>query len=1447
MSGNADAARTINSVTLNGAGSITVLAGDTVSATLNVTTDALGATANPTRWRTSGWLISATPPGTLACENTSNHNAAGTYNETMNITAPGGAGTYSAYFVAYEDNGCSVGASSVYTLSNAVTVVDSELTINSATVDGAATTTVAAGAPVAVSYSFTVVGGGEEVEGTRWRIATTPPGSSTCANSAPDSPNNTDGVFTTGFPATAPVTPGTYNLYLLANSADNCGGASSAVFVLNNAVVVQPPVPTVVSISRVTASPSAAASVAWTVTFSQSVSGVDATDFSLAAVGVTGTGITSVAGSGTTWTVTANSGAGSGSLGLNLVDNNSIVAGGVQLGGPVAGDGDFTGEVYVIDKGAPSVLSLARANASPTNAASVSWTVTFSESVSGVDAADFSLVQGGGMVGAAITGVVGAGSVWTVSASTGNLVGTLGLNLVDDDSIVDGGANPLGGVGAGNGSLTGEVYVIDGCPPPSNLPGGLTVTCVCDNFTRATLNPSTIFGANWTATASDTTGVLPRIANSGYLRLTENTGNNAKAVTVPGIFPAAGNYISVEFRHYAYKTGGATGADGIAVTLSDYAVPPQPGAFGGSLGYAQRTGVVGFAGGWLGVALDEYGNFSNPTEGRLGGSGFFPQSVTARASGSGMSDYRYLGHAVVGNVDNTSSATPARGFLYQVVVDARNNTTGSGPTGVQVNRDTGSGYGALLSFPNIFTTATGLGFTQAVVPNNWQISFTGSTGGSTNTHEIGALKICAQTVFPPTGGVAANFNVIDESYGNSTLNALQGHLITKLAATPFAVKVAALRDTNSDGVADGIQTAYVISGSKTVRVELLDDSATGTSCNSSAAACSACSKPVVAAQSMSFAAADAGFKQSANFTIGGAYSRLIARVCEGASCPGAGAVGCSVDAFAVRPSAFTQVSSSASNSLNSGTPVFKAGTDTFTLTARANAPEYKGKPKIEATAVAARDTALASGLVGNLTPVVAPAEAANVFPSNSGYANTPPVTPTATDVSASFTYSEAGSFRLLDKPASAPVITDVTARGIYDDSWTQVDQGASGDCVLGSFSNVKDGNGRFGCLFGNTASSSYFGRFIPDRFEVDANASALVNRGEIPVTSTTGTYAAGATDLSVTAGTGSAFSVGEKIVVIGGGPGGAPLVTTVQAAGVDIITLAAPLGSALGSAVSLYRPAAHGFTYLGEPLLTVTGLRAVNGAGTLTQNYTGFAVGNWTDPASGNTLGLGLGNAGGSAIVVDSAAAAVGWRSGLASIAVRLAVSRAGSAVGPYAAAAIGVAPKDADGVALASFDLDADGVGGNERQRLGTTALRYGRARVSNAFGSEQLPLQLPAEVQYWSGSYWQTNMLDIVGSVLALPTITKTAGAGTVTQGAGNVYSTTATTPGRFTLTLNSTGPAAVDLDYTVDSWLLYPAVACSGPSSPPPPPACLIKAKASFGLYPGSNRFIYRREVR
>ena len=117
---------------------------------------------------------------------------------------------------------------------------------------------------------------------------------------------------------------------------------------------------------------------------------------------------------------------------------------------------------FKYDGTAPDASSIVRADASPTNAATVHWTVTFGESVTGVDAADFSLANTGLGGTPAATGVTGSGTTWTVTASTGTSgTGTLGLDLVDDDSILDAAGNKLGGTGTGNGNFTGQVYDVD--------------------------------------------------------------------------------------------------------------------------------------------------------------------------------------------------------------------------------------------------------------------------------------------------------------------------------------------------------------------------------------------------------------------------------------------------------------------------------------------------------------------------------------------------------------------------------------------------------------------------------------------------------------------------------------------------------------------------------------------------------------------------------------------------------------------------------------------------------------------------------------------------------------------------------------------------------------------------------------------------------------------------
>jgi hypothetical protein len=111
----------------------------------------------------------------------------------------------------------------------------------------------------------------------------------------------------------------------------------------------------------------------------------------------------------------------------------------------------------------PTVSSITRVDASPTNAASVSFTVTFNENVTGVNAGDFALTTSTGLTGASVTGVSGSGTTYTVTVSTGSGNGTLRLDLHDNDSIVDEatGTKHLGGTGVGNGNFTtGQFYII---------------------------------------------------------------------------------------------------------------------------------------------------------------------------------------------------------------------------------------------------------------------------------------------------------------------------------------------------------------------------------------------------------------------------------------------------------------------------------------------------------------------------------------------------------------------------------------------------------------------------------------------------------------------------------------------------------------------------------------------------------------------------------------------------------------------------------------------------------------------------------------------------------------------------------------------------------------------------------------------------------------------------
>ncbi|WP_217541904.1 DUF6701 domain-containing protein [Vibrio cholerae] len=261
--------------------------------------------------------------------------------------------------------------------------------------------------------------------------------------------------------------------------------------------------------------------------------------------------------------------------------------------------------------------------------------------------------------------------------------------------------------------------------------------CFTDDFNRSSL------GQNWipyTSSGNFTPSII-----SNRMRLTEAITNQATAVTYQRIFPAAGNLVTVEFDYYAWANLTGNGADGVSVIFSDATVTPRTGGFGGSLGYAPRTDSnpvkPGFAGGWLGVGLDEWGNYSNPTEGRQGGPGFRQQAVAIR--GSESANYQYL----VGTAANLNPKLDVRracsfcsfpgagpGHRYFITIDSRSG----GAVWVRVDRSVDGTMQTVIDWHNVLSNPN-----QGATPADFLLSLAGSTGASVNNHEIENFKVCA--------------------------------------------------------------------------------------------------------------------------------------------------------------------------------------------------------------------------------------------------------------------------------------------------------------------------------------------------------------------------------------------------------------------------------------------------------------------------------------------------------------------------------------------------------------------------------------------------------------------------------------------------------------------------------------------------------------------------------
>lgn len=301
-----------------------------------------------------------------------------------------------------------------------------------------------------------------------------------------------------------------------------------------------------------------------------------------------------------------------------------------------------------------------------------------------------------------------------------------------------------------------------------------------------------------------------------------------------------------------------------------------------------------------------------------------------------------------------------------------------------------------------------------------------------------------------------------------------------------------------------------------------------------------------------------------------------------------------------------------------------------------------------------------------------------------------------------------------------------------------------------------------------------------------------------------------------------------------------------------------------GFGVTLCTPA---FTYMGEQIDAEFTLRPQSLNGTPVLNYVDsaiaandFAKSDPTTFADLNLAAVDRTTAGGpyylSARISNTAMPAVSctttpcFQAASANVTAPFAFSRDVAPDGVYSAVEIGIDLTDSDGArvegagatpglcnnpnATDCYDLDSDAVAGNDRARLGATEFRYGRIKVSNAYGSELLPLTLVATAQHYTVNGWVNSTTD---------TVTDLNVAASYAVGAGS--SSTTVTPvsgildaGSLNILLAKPSGGATGVA-TVEPTV----VGCAAPATCYLP---VTAGTATFGVYKSNNKFIYRREA-
>jgi len=250
------------------------------------------------------------------------------------------------------------------------------------------------------------------------------------------------------------VTDGTLLLRLKGSSATDAFGGPAPGAAFNAAsVTIDRTAPAVASVTPVGATTTNASSVAYTVTFSEPVSGFDASDVTSTGAATGWTVASVVAAGGNAYTVTFDGSSGTdGTIVPRITANGAADVAG-NTGPPTA----FAGDTVTVDRVTPTVQSFTATT--PTRASSIAYTLTFSEPVNGLTAADFTV--GGSSAGWTVSSVSApSGTTFTVQVAKtgptdGTVVPTLGVATVTDMA---------GNTGPATGA-TGTIVTVDRTAP----------------------------------------------------------------------------------------------------------------------------------------------------------------------------------------------------------------------------------------------------------------------------------------------------------------------------------------------------------------------------------------------------------------------------------------------------------------------------------------------------------------------------------------------------------------------------------------------------------------------------------------------------------------------------------------------------------------------------------------------------------------------------------------------------------------------------------------------------------------------------------------------------------------------------------------------------------------------------------------------------------------------